>query len=65
MSVLTVAVVMDLSWIALLHLLCPPVFQVERKLCSASAEFEDFVLQFMDRYFNQCLAAWTFLVLKG
>lgn len=25
-------------------------FKVERELCSASAEFEDFVLQFMDRY---------------
>lgn len=25
-------------------------FQVEREMCSASAEFEDFVLQFMDRY---------------
>lgn len=24
--------------------------QVEREMCSASAEFEDFVLQFMDRY---------------
>ena len=24
-------------------------FQVEREMCSASAEFEDFVLQFMDR----------------
>lgn len=26
------------------------LFQVEREMCSASAEFEDFVLQFMDRY---------------
>ena len=25
-------------------------FQVEREMCSASAEFEDFVLLFMDRY---------------
>lgn len=25
-------------------------FQMEREMCSASAEFEDFVLQFMDRY---------------
>lgn len=25
------------------------VLQVEREMCSASAEFEDFVLQFMDR----------------
>jgi hypothetical protein len=24
--------------------------EVEREMCSASAEFEDFVLQFMDRY---------------
>lgn len=30
------------------HMLCM-IFQVEREMCSASAEFEDFVLQFMDR----------------
>lgn len=29
---------------------CLSVRQVEREMCSASAEFEDFVLQFMDRW---------------
>lgn len=26
------------------------MLQIEKELCSATAEFEDFVLQFMDRY---------------
>lgn len=33
----------------LFHGLTASVLQVEREMCSASAEFEDFVLQFMDR----------------
>lgn len=35
--------------------------QVEREMCSASAEFEDFVLQFMDRY----VKFGTLLVSRG
>lgn len=38
----------------LFHGLTASVLQVEREMCSASAEFEDFVLQFMDRCVKMC-----------